>query len=219
MMRILFHGAESILYLEYWLGKLVLVKERYRKRYRLEEIDQYIRRYRTINEAKNMIRARLLGVKVPIVYDVDVVNCKIRMQYIEGITLKNLTDKEGLSDKVLNFYEIFGQYLGKLHLNGIIHGDPTVTNILIKDNTAYMIDFGLSEYVLEYSVKNPRILEKIAIDVNIVLRVIESAYSQYKEQLFQAFLNGYLSIIDEKDVKIILNRVDKIRKMARYQVR
>ncbi|WP_243666845.1 hypothetical protein [Vulcanisaeta sp. JCM 16159] len=49
-------GAEAVLYLEDWLGLTVLVKERVPKGYRGIEFDNYIRRSRTINEARAMLR-------------------------------------------------------------------------------------------------------------------------------------------------------------------
>ncbi|WP_243669087.1 hypothetical protein [Vulcanisaeta sp. JCM 16161] len=49
-------GAEAVLYLEDWLGMTVLVKERVPKGYRRAEFDNYIRRLRTINEARAMLR-------------------------------------------------------------------------------------------------------------------------------------------------------------------
>ncbi len=49
-------GAEAVLYLEDWLGLTVLVKERVPKGYRSVEFDSYIRRLRTINEVRAMLR-------------------------------------------------------------------------------------------------------------------------------------------------------------------
>ncbi|WP_243676103.1 hypothetical protein [Vulcanisaeta distributa] len=49
------------------------------------EFDNYIRRSRTINEARAMLRARELGIPVPRIYDVDLVSMRIRMEYLNGI--------------------------------------------------------------------------------------------------------------------------------------
>jgi tRNA A-37 threonylcarbamoyl transferase component Bud32 len=46
-MKVLYRGAESLIYLDEFEGETVVVKERLKKSYRIEQIDSKLRKYRT----------------------------------------------------------------------------------------------------------------------------------------------------------------------------
>ena len=50
-MLLLKRGAEAELYLDTWYGRKVVVKRRVKKGYRIRELDEEIRSYRTSHEA------------------------------------------------------------------------------------------------------------------------------------------------------------------------
>ncbi len=217
-------GAEALVYLEYWLGLWVICKQRVRKRYRLPEVDRELRRHRTITEAKCMLYARSLIKNVPRILDIDLANFILRMEYIHGVSLKELTAR-AIADNnlhnILKFYEKVGEYVGILHSNGLIHGDLSLTNVLIKDNTAYLIDFGLS---YKHSIGildkvDDRIVELCARDLNVFMRNVESNFARVYNQLIDVFLEGYRRIVGENITRRVVARVRRIRSLARYVVR
>lgn len=83
----------------------------------------------------------------------------ITMMYVDGVRLKDyLKDNSDILSEV-------GVIIAKLHNGGIIHGDLTTSNILVRNKIAYLIDFGLS-----YS--KPGSVEDFAVD----LYVLEKAF-------------------------------------------
>src|SRR2546428_9195154 len=108
-MDIIKRGAEAILFLEN--GNLV--KERIKKNYRIDEIDNELRMARTKREARLISEARRIGINVPNVFETG--ENKIVMEFIEGKRLKDvLNEDNGLSKEV-------GRSVGLMHANGIIH--------------------------------------------------------------------------------------------------
>lgn len=214
-------GAEAVLYLEDWLGLTVLVKERVPKGYRRVEFDNYIRRLRTINEARAMIKARELGIPVPRVYDVDVINTRIRMEYLSGVPLvKLIMGNAALDNEVINYVRIMGNYVGTLHRSGIVHGDPTPANALIVGDRLYLIDFGLSEILGRApTVQDIRTLYRLALDLNVTLRSFEALRKDQSKSLFTEFLSGYRSAVGPELASRAESLVNRIRRMVRYAVR
>ncbi len=76
-MKPMWQGAEAALYEETYLGQPALVKERLPKAYRVPELDERIRRERTKQECVLLHRAKLAGVRTPLVYRVDRGNSRI----------------------------------------------------------------------------------------------------------------------------------------------
>ena len=142
--KIIYKGAEAEICLSEYFEFKVVKKKRIKKSYRIKEIDNRLISFRTKEEAKLMIEARACGVSVPIIYDVDLKNGIITMEYVEGKRIKDilnvLTEKERkmICNKI-------GVSIAKLHNNDIIHGDLTTSNLIFFDNRIYFIDFGLGE--------------------------------------------------------------------------
>jgi TP53 regulating kinase-like protein len=217
--RVIAIGAEAVLYLENWLGITVLVKERVPKGYRRVEFDNYLRKLRTINEARAMIRAAELGIPVPRVFDVDLVNMRIRMEYLRGVSLVKLL-MAGATNDVLNYLRIMGGYLGLLHGDGVMHGDPTPANALVVDSKLYMIDFGLSEFLgRRPSPEDSRALYKMGIDLNVMLRSLEALRKDESQELFRAFYDGYVETLGTELASRVRNYMVRIRRMVRYAIR
>src|SRR5512136_1289064 len=112
-------GAEAIITLE----KGVVRKWRIPKSYRLPELDEQIRQDRTIREARITSEARRCGVPTPIIK--DVLKFDLRMEHVVGQKLKDVITP-ALSGKV-------GELVGRLHKAGIIHGDLTTSNMILRD--------------------------------------------------------------------------------------
>lgn len=128
------------------LGRLVaikILKEAY------AEDDEFLKKFN--NEAQSA--ARLNHVNIVNVYDIgeDMVNGRklyyIVMEYVEGLTLKDLIEKEGsLSNHDIIDYSVqIAQALKSAHDSGIIHRDIKPQNILIdKYGLAKVTDFGIA---------------------------------------------------------------------------
>ena len=134
MKQVIQQGAEAILYKE----KDIVIKDRIKKGYRLEEIDRKIRKLRTRGEAKLLNAAIRSGITVPRVLESE--ENIIKIEFIDGEKIKdifnNISEKER---KVVS--ELIGEAAGKLHSAGIAHGDLTTSNMILKEEpyTLYII--------------------------------------------------------------------------------
>ncbi|MEM3712151.1 MAG: hypothetical protein QXR97_01230 [Thermoproteota archaeon] len=88
--RTLYQGAEAIVDLCEWMGMKVVVKTRILKGYRVKELDESIRKSRTIREASILSSAKKAGVETPFVYHVNPVEGWIIMSYVEGESLRSM---------------------------------------------------------------------------------------------------------------------------------
>src|SRR5437867_12728329 len=116
-------------------------KHRVPKAYRLEALDDELRRFRIRHEARLMAEARAAGVVVPILYDVNLVENKMIMEFIDGPTAKDVLDQGGPA--AAEVARAMGQIVGRLHRAGIIHGDLATSNMIIRNGRIVMIDFSL----------------------------------------------------------------------------
>ena len=85
-------AAEASLFLENWHSRKVIMKRRLPKKYRLPEIDQKIRFYRTLHECDLLHCAKKAGVSTPTIFMVDLVNSNIIMEFVEGKQVKTILD-------------------------------------------------------------------------------------------------------------------------------
>ncbi len=159
-LELIAQGAESKLYLVD--GKII--KHRLKKSYRIKEIDEPLRKHRTKSEASMLRRASNL-INVPKI--ISVTDDKITMEYIDAPVLRDIMSI--VSSEVLSKV---GKTVAKLHENNLIHGDLTTSNMLVKDNRVFLIDFGLAEVKDSFEAK--------AVDLHLLKQAIESKhYNEY----------------------------------------
>lgn len=200
-------GAEANLYLTEYFGEKVIVKRRDTKPYRHSQLDEEIRRRRTLQEALFLMRARESGVSTPLVYLVDTKRCEIIMQYIEGNRMKEIIDSSN-GESIDELCIKLGQCIAKLHRKNLIHGDLTTSNfILSNDKNLVLIDFGLSFFSQR--------LEDKAVDLHLIKEVLTSAHKNSKK-IFAKILEGYGTIAGESMVKVLLNKIKEIERRGRY---
>jgi len=204
--KVLYKGAEAELYLSKYLKREVIKKHRIKKGYRIKEIDSYLISYRTKEEAKLIIEARKQGVSVPIIYDVDLKNGIITMQYIKGDRIKDIYEKISDNERIKLCKKI-GESIAKLHNKDIIHGDITTSNMILYDDNVHFIDFGLGEINSEVETKG--------VDLHVLMEAIESTHSKFSD-FFKYVLEGYEKEY-KKDAKIIFKKIDEIIKRGRYR--
>ena len=203
---ILYRGAEAEICLSNYMGFKVVQKKRVRKTYRIKDIDDCLISFRTKEEVKLITGARLQGVSVPIIYDVDLEDGTIAMEYIEGKRIKDILN--GLSEGERAFIcEKIGENIAKLHNNDIIHGDLTTSNMILFDDRIFFIDFGLGE-------KNDE-MESKGVDLHVLMEAIESTHSRHAN-CFDYVLDGYKKELKE-DVNLVVKKVEEIVKRGRYR--
>ncbi len=172
----------------------VVEKIRRRKRYRIKELDEILRKRRTVSEAKIISAARKIGVPTPIILDVE--EDKIIMEKIKGSPVKDV-----ISGDVC--FKI-GKYVAKLHKAGIIHGDLTPMNMILSNDKIYFIDFGLAFY--------DERLEAKGTDIHVFFEALKAGFDNWKE-LWESFVEGYKSY--EKFIDV-MERFEEIELRGRY---
>lgn len=194
-MKILKQGAEAILYKK---GNN-LVKERIKKSYRINDIDNRLRKSRTKRETKLLNSVDFS----PNVLNVD--ENKIEMEFVNGKLLKDVLDKmsSGEREKVCR---LIGKQIAELHNRDIVHGDLTTSNMLLKKDKLFFIDFGLG-FVSKK-------VEDKAVDLYLLNRALESKHYEHAEESFKDILHGYEEC---KFYKEVLERLEKVSTRGRYK--
>ncbi len=184
-------GAEAVITLE----DDTVIKTRIQKRYRLKEIDEMLRRERTRSEAKLISEARRCGVPTPVIR--DIIDFEIKMEYIHGAALKDMITPL--------LAEQAGELTGRLHTCGIVHGDLTTSNMILKDGKLLLIDFGLA-YL-------DKTTEARGVDIHVLFQTFESTHENH-EGLIEAFKKGYRRTF--RDAEEVLKREKEIESRGRY---
>jgi Kae1-associated kinase Bud32 len=158
-------GAEARIFLASLFGEKVLVKFRDEKKYRIKELDEALRKKRTKNEARIILRASE-KVMVPKIFCVS--GPEIYMEFLKGKLLRDVKNKRKYLKKV-------GEILTSLHGMDICHGDFTPANIMVGKDI-YLIDFGLASFSKD--------IEDKAVDVLLMKKSL-------KKDEYNEFLKGY----------------------------
>jgi TP53 regulating kinase-like protein len=210
-------GAEANLYLEPFAKVLhaagrckVIVKQRILKGYRIKELDERLRRSRTSLEAKLLADAKRAGVPTPAIYEVDLQNTRIVMEFIEGAQVKQVLNDPSFKNK-RKLYRLIGRFIARLHKAGMVHGDLTTSNmILTKNGELYFVDFGLGEY-------NPSV-EARGVDIHLLKRALQSVHFRIVNEVYREVLRNYRSEFGKKSGEVI-KRAEEIERRGRYVAR
>ncbi len=201
-------GAEASLFLADWHNKKVVVKTRLPKRYRPKKLDEQIRNYRTVHEPQLMHEAKKAGVPTPTIFLVDIENAAITMEFVEGKQVKQLlssmqkAERQGLCVRI-------GKLVGKLHRQGVIHGDLTTSNMILNaEDKIFLVDFGLGE-------KNTE-LEARGVDLHLLKRALQSTHYQFAEECFEHVMRGYSAIVGAEEAESVLGKIKEIERRGRY---
>lgn len=201
-------GAEASLFLEDWQGRKVVMKRRLPKKYRLPEIDEKIRTYRTVHESQLLHYAKEAGVPTPTLFMVDLADSNIVMEFVEGKQVKQILDDLSSEDRQRLSIHI-GGLIGRLHDNKIVHGDLTTSNmILTSSNKVVLVDFGLGEKAVE--------LESRGVDLHLMKRAFQSTHFRHAKECFDAVLEGYAEVIGAEVAKEVLGKIREIERRGRY---
>ncbi|WP_100182593.1 KEOPS complex kinase/ATPase Bud32 [Candidatus Nitrosotenuis aquarius] len=202
-MKLIKKGAEGDIYLVKFDNTPAILKTRKTKPYRHPILDNKIRKQRTIREASILSEAKSFGIRTPLVYQVNTNDCTILMQQINGVIVRDLKDA-----KLKSACAEIGRITATLHKNGIIHGDLTTSNFISKNDKIYAIDFGLAQ-------KSIRV-EDHAVDLRLYKEILGSAHVKIMQELWDAFLRGYKSIIGTERFNKVLTQLSIIEGRGRY---
>jgi len=173
-MKLIKQGAEAKLFLH----ENKIIKERNSKGYRIKELDNKLRSFRTRREAKIIQKA---GINVPKIYSVDEKKGIIEMEFIDGKLIRDIAEKVNKKERI-NLLKDIGKSIRILHNNGIIHGDLTTSNMILKEKKVYFIDFGLGFFSEK--------IEDKAVDLYLLQQVLNSMHYNISED-FKYVLQGY----------------------------
>jgi N6-L-threonylcarbamoyladenine synthase/protein kinase Bud32 len=173
-------------------------KRRLSKRYRVSALDRRLITERTRAEARLIAAARKAGVPTPIMSDIT--EDTIRMEFVKGALLT-----DNLSETTV---QEAGRMVGKLHTAGIMHGDLTTSNLILRagDGRCVLIDFGLSQVTTE--------IEQRGVDIHVFFQTLESTAPEQAELLKTAFIIGYGETFEGADD--VIHREHEIGQRGRY---
>lgn len=201
--QIIQQGAEAKII----LSNDFIIKDRIKKSYRIPELDNKIRVRRTKSETKLLLKAsQIISCPAPLTNDAcERAITKIKMPFIDGKKLSEHLDDFDLKQQKQILQKI-GEAVAKLHQENIIHGDLTTSNMILKDNKVFLIDFGLGFF-------NGKFEDK-AVDIHLLKQALEAKHFKHWETLFNEFLKTYNQYSNSKKV---LNQLIKVEKRGRYK--
>ncbi len=201
-------GAEASLYLAEWHGKKAVIKTRIPKKYRPEALDKQIRSYRTVHEPQLIHQAKAAGVATPLIYMVNVPEATIIMEYIQGVQVKQRLNEATKTERKNICLEI-GELVGKLHSEGLIHGDLTTSNMILNSKgTIFLVDFGLGEKNVE--------LEAKGVDLHLLKRALQSTHFVFWETCFEDILSSYSRVVGDELTEKVYEKIREIERRGRY---
>lgn len=222
-------GAEALLYHTTFLTPTTecALKVRPKKTWRHPTLDKRLTRQRILAEVRVLVKLRREGVAVPAVLGTDWETGWVAMEWVSGRTVKEAVrgrtveggekDMKGLLGRV-------GKAVGKLHSVGVVHGDLTTSNMMIRsllpisetdrkteeipptglDGEIVLIDFGLALQSVQE--------EERAVDLYVLERAFGSTHPR-EEGMFGVVLEAYGG--SYKGAKPTLRRLEDVRMRGR----
>jgi Kae1-associated kinase Bud32 len=184
-------------------GKKLVEKTRLPKRYRNADIDERLSLERLKTEAKLMSEVRGLGISVPIIFDINVRERKLVMEFIDGKTVKDVLNSE--YGEKNDLCRRIGECIGELHKGDIVHGDLTTSNMMLSEGRLYFIDFSMGAKSKE--------IEDKGVDLHLLFEALKSSHPELPE-VIDIVLDGYR--MANPDAEAIIGKMEEIEKRGRY---
>ena len=151
-----------------------------------------------------MADARAAGVSVPILYDIDLAEATIVMEFIDGPTLKEVLGRGGPS--AVEAAREMGRTVGRLHRAGIVHGDLTTSNMILRGTRIVMIDFSLGG--------KSREREARGVDLHLLREGLNSAHAR-AATFYREVVRGYREVMG-READDVVATVKEIESRGRY---
>ncbi len=201
-LKLIQQGAEAKIFLDEKSN--LIVKDRIPKLYRIQELDKKIIKQRTKAEKKLLEKASKI-INAPDPLPLRKINI-IKMPYIDGKKLSEYLNDFNL-EKQKQIMKKIGESVAKLHKEDIIHGDLTTSNMILKDDEIFFIDFGLG-----YISKK---VEDKAVDLHLLKQALEAKHFVHWKILFEEFQKAYSK--DYSESKQIFERITAVERRGRYR--
>jgi len=173
------------------------------KAYRNQQLDESLRKSRLRTEVKLMAEARELSVAVPIIYDIDVEENSLTLEFIDGPTVKEMLHEKLQDPRAM--CEQVGEVAARLHSGDIVHGDLTTSNMIYRGGRVHLIDFSLGEKSSSFEAKG--------VDMHLLKEALTSAHSDMPD-LFESVAGAYRKAY--KGAEEVLAKVKEIESRGRY---
>ncbi|KAK2753503.1 serine/threonine-protein kinase bud32 [Arachnomyces sp. PD_36] len=243
---LLTQGAEAHLYKTHFLNPSLpaALKIRPSKPYRHEILDRRLTRQRVLQEARCLAKLVREGVSVPAVLGADWEGKKggngngggawLLMEWVDGVVVRVVLERwevwvrcegavgEDKERKVKDLLARIGRVVGKMHQAGVIHGDLTTSNLMLRpvegaaavadgsasepslDGEVVLIDFGLASQSAQE--------EDRAVDLYVLERAFGSTHPKV-EGFFDEVLKAYGE--SYKGANVVLKRLEDVRMRGR----
>jgi len=201
MEKIIARGAEAVLIRK---GKS-LIKRRVSKGYRHPQLDSWIRERRTRRESKILDKVSKT-INSPKLIRSDAKKAEIEMEFIGGKTISDYLDKMPPKEALKVCFDI-GSEVGLLHSMDIIHGDLTTSNMILRGDKIWLIDFGLG-----FHSARP---EDKAVDLRLLNQALKSKHFKRAEDYYKEVLRGYKVTSREEDK--VFAQLKKVEARGRYK--
>ena len=202
-MKLIRRGAEGDIFFTTWNSQKAILKSRKKKDYRNSSLDYRLRKQRTIRESQIMSEVKEFGIHAPLIHFVDIINCDIIMQKIDGVLVRDLPNS-----KLVNVCKKIGRLVGTMHKNGITHGDLTTSNFIISKGNIFIIDFGLASRTSKF--------DDHAVDLRLFKEILNSAHAEIFEKAWSNFLSGYKTSVGKERFAKVTSQVMVIESRGRY---
>lgn len=210
-----------------------IVKYRPPKQYRHPNLDASLTKHRTLAEARLLHKLNLLGVNVPRLIGTD---ARRGLLWMEDVGTQKITtieneeleehdsgangsvkiwiwEQENSNKNINSMKETLkrvGREIGKLHINDVVHGDLTTSNIILREDTKepVLIDFGLGS--------QSTLAEDKAVDLYVLERAVNSTHPVHSETYNEWLLEGYTEVFNgQNKIKEILKKLEDVRMRGR----
>ncbi len=157
-----------------------------------------------------------MGIRTPTVYFANPDSGLLIMEHLDSAVtareyLNNLLSQEDQGGKIQKLADNIGVALGKMHSNGIIHGDLTTSNIMVdgpddEDPQLVLLDFGLS--FAEGS------SEDKGVDLYVLERALLSTHPG-TEKIFDRIRESYVRQLGKNSAGEVIAKFQEIRMRGR----
>lgn len=215
-------GAEAVVYktqihpyIEDYNGEII-IKYRPPKPYRHPILDAQLIKHQTLSECRILQKLSNKNVNAPKLIFTEPMKGLVWMECISGKSLKQyIWDSEHVNgpEEIKSALTKAGEEIGKLHMLDIVHGDLTTSNLVLKEDEPYLIDFGLGSH--------SGLPEDKAVDLYVLERAVLSTHPVHSEKYNAWLLAGYLRQNEEGGktsktrVKEVMKRLEDVRMRGR----
>jgi Kae1-associated kinase Bud32 len=127
------------------------------------------------------------------------------MEFIDGIRIKEYFYSCSKKD-VKEITEKIGEAIGRMHSAGIVHGDLTTSNMILKDGKVFFIDFGLGFF--------SKRIEDYGTDLKLLKEALQSTHFEILKICWDNILKGYRR--EYMEAEKVIEKVKEIEARARY---